>query len=136
MPTRGTAAHARLSLAHDLPIFVLFFLLRIRAKVMNLFAYPTYQAFADMMLPIRHGAALVNHSLNAWPAFGETSRGRSLGAACDLLTLAGLTPVRPPFGIDSEVADSWARVALAHRRPRKGRQVRLAGPTRCAAPSR
>ena len=105
MPTRGTAARARLSLAHDLPIFVLFFLLRIRAKVMNLFAYPTYQAFADMMLPIRHGAALVNHSLNAWPAFGETSRGRSLGAACDLLTLAGLTPVRPPFGIDSVVAE-------------------------------
>ncbi|CAE6701292.1 hypothetical protein R75465_00438 [Paraburkholderia aspalathi] len=77
----------------------------IRAKVMNLFAYPTYQAFADMMLPMRHGAALVNHSLDAWPAFGDTSHGRSIRAACELLTLAGLTPVRPPFGIDSVVTE-------------------------------
>ncbi|RDK01985.1 polyhydroxyalkanoate depolymerase [Paraburkholderia lacunae] len=72
---------------------------------MNLFAYPAYQTFADMMLPIRHGAALVNHSLDAWPAFGETSHGRSVRAACDLLTLAGLTPVRPPFGIESVVTE-------------------------------
>ncbi|CAE6746694.1 polyhydroxyalkanoate depolymerase [Paraburkholderia haematera] len=72
---------------------------------MNLFAYPTYQAFADMMLPMRHGAALVNHSLDAWPAFGETSHGRSIRAACELLTLAGLTPVRPPFDIESVVTE-------------------------------
>ena len=72
---------------------------------MNLFAYPTYQAFADMMLPMRHGAALVNHSLDAWPALGDTSHGRSIRAACELLTLAGLTPVRPPFGIDSVVTE-------------------------------
>ncbi|WP_144138809.1 polyhydroxyalkanoate depolymerase [Paraburkholderia sp. BCC1884] len=72
---------------------------------MNLFAYPTYQAFADMMLPMRHGAALMNHSLDAWPALGETPHGRSMRAACELLTLAGLTPVRPPFGIDSVVTE-------------------------------
>ena len=72
---------------------------------MNLFAYPTYQSFADMMLPIRHGAALMRHSLDAWPAFGETSHGRSIRASCELLTLAGLTPVRPPFGIDSVVTE-------------------------------
>jgi poly(3-hydroxybutyrate) depolymerase len=72
---------------------------------MNLFAYPAYQAFADMMLPMRHGAALMNHSLDAWPAFGDTSHGRSIRAACELLTLAGLTPVRPPFGIDSVVTE-------------------------------
>ncbi|TDY20258.1 polyhydroxyalkanoate depolymerase [Paraburkholderia sp. BL6665CI2N2] len=81
------------------------FIFSIRAKVMNLFAYPTYQAFADMMLPMRHGAALVNHSLDAWPAFGETSHGRSIRAACELLTLAGLTPVRPPFEIDSVISE-------------------------------
>ncbi|MFM0730213.1 polyhydroxyalkanoate depolymerase [Paraburkholderia sediminicola] len=75
---------------------------------MNLFAYPTYQAFADMMLPMRHGAALVNHSLDAWPAFGDTSHGRSIRAACELLTLAGLTPVRPPFGIDSVMTEGKA----------------------------
>jgi len=72
---------------------------------MNLFAYPTYQAFADMMLPMRHGAALMNRSLDTWPEFGATSHGRSLRAACDLLTLAGLTPVRPPFEIDSVMMD-------------------------------
>jgi polyhydroxyalkanoate depolymerase len=72
---------------------------------MNLFAYPAYQACADMMLPMRHGAALMKHSLDAWPAFGDTSHGRSLRAACELLTLAGLTPVRPPFGIDSVVTE-------------------------------
>ncbi|MFM0119551.1 polyhydroxyalkanoate depolymerase [Paraburkholderia sp. RL18-101-BIB-B] len=72
---------------------------------MNLFAYPTYQAFADIMLPMRHGASLVNHSLDAWPAFGETSHGRSIRAACELLTLAGLTPVRPPFEIDSVISE-------------------------------
>ncbi|MFM0736927.1 polyhydroxyalkanoate depolymerase [Paraburkholderia xenovorans] len=72
---------------------------------MNLFAYPAYQAFADMMLPLRHGAALMNHSLDAWPAFGDSPHGRSMRAACELLTLAGLTPVRPPFGIDSVVAE-------------------------------
>jgi poly(3-hydroxybutyrate) depolymerase len=72
---------------------------------MNLFAYSTYQAFADMMLPMRHGAALMNHSLDAWPAFGDSPHGRSIRAACELLTLAGLTPVRPPFGIDSVVTE-------------------------------
>ncbi|WCM23299.1 polyhydroxyalkanoate depolymerase [Paraburkholderia bryophila] len=72
---------------------------------MNLFAYPTYQALADMMLPMRHGAALMSHSLDAWPAFGETPHGRSMRAAAELLTLAGLTPVRPPFGIDSVVTE-------------------------------
>ena len=72
---------------------------------MNLFAYPTYQAFADMMLPMRHGAALMNRSLDTWPEFGATSHGRSLRAACDLLTLAGLTPVRPPFEIDNVMMD-------------------------------
>ncbi|MGF6773907.1 poly(3-hydroxybutyrate) depolymerase [Paraburkholderia sp. GAS199] len=72
---------------------------------MNLFAYSNYQAFADMMLPLRHGAALMNHSLDAWPAFGESPQGRSMRAACELLTLAGLTPVRPPFGIDSVITE-------------------------------
>ncbi|WGS54625.1 polyhydroxyalkanoate depolymerase [Paraburkholderia sp. D15] len=72
---------------------------------MNLLAYPAYQAFADMMLPMRHGAALMMHSLDTWPAIGATSQGRSLRAACELMTLAGLTPVRPPFDIDSVVSE-------------------------------
>ncbi|MGF6259949.1 poly(3-hydroxybutyrate) depolymerase [Paraburkholderia youngii] len=72
---------------------------------MNLFAYPAYQACADMLLPLRHGAALANHSLDAWPTFAATPHGRSLRATCELLILGGLTPMRPPFGIDSVVTE-------------------------------
>ncbi|WP_345815570.1 polyhydroxyalkanoate depolymerase [Paraburkholderia sp. PREW-6R] len=78
---------------------------------MNLFAYPTYEAFAAAMLPMRHSAALMTHALDAWPAFGESAQGRSLRAGCELLTLAGLTSVRPPFDIDRVTAE--------------GRQVRI-----------
>ncbi|WP_429279707.1 polyhydroxyalkanoate depolymerase [Paraburkholderia sp. GAS41] len=72
---------------------------------MNLFAYSAYQAFSDLMLPARHSAALMNHSLNAWPMFGETPQGRSLRASCDLIELAGLTHVRPPFDLDEIEVD-------------------------------
>jgi poly(3-hydroxybutyrate) depolymerase len=72
---------------------------------MNLFAYPAYQSLADLMLPLRHGAALVNHTLDAWPAFADTPHGRSLRASCDLITLAGLTHQRPPFALDSIEVD-------------------------------
>ncbi|MGF6290784.1 polyhydroxyalkanoate depolymerase [Paraburkholderia youngii] len=72
---------------------------------MNLFAYSAYQACADMLLPLRHGAALANHSLDAWPTFAATPHGRSLRATCELLILGGLTPMRPPFGIDSVVTE-------------------------------
>src|SRR6202161_3932008 len=104
----GTAAPVRLPDWHMICLYSGSFPFCIRAKVMNLFAYPTYQAFADMMLPMRHGAALVNHSLDVWPALGDTSHGRSMRAACELFTLAGLTPVRPPFGIDSVVTKGKA----------------------------
>jgi polyhydroxyalkanoate depolymerase len=72
---------------------------------MNLFAYPGYQAFADLMLPLRHGAALVNRSLDRWPEMNATPQGRSLRANCELITLAGLTHHRPPFDIDSVEVD-------------------------------
>jgi poly(3-hydroxybutyrate) depolymerase len=81
------------------------FLLRTRAKAMNLFAYPAYQAFADLMLPARHSAALIHRTLDAWPTFSETPQGRSLRASCDLITLAGLTHTRPPFELDTIVVD-------------------------------
>jgi len=96
------------------------FLLGIRAKAMNLFAYPAYQAFADLMLPVRHGAALVNRSLDAWPAFSDTAHGRSVRASCDLITLAGLSHRRPPFGLDAvEVEGEPVRIVeeVAARTP-------------------
>jgi polyhydroxyalkanoate depolymerase len=66
---------------------------------MNLFAYPAYQTFADATLPFRHGASLMNRSLEMWPDLAETPQGRSLRATCELITLAGLTSHRPPFDI-------------------------------------
>ncbi|MDE1182011.1 polyhydroxyalkanoate depolymerase [Paraburkholderia sp.] len=68
---------------------------------MNLFAYSTYQALADLMLPIRHSASVLNGTLEAWPPFAETPHGRAIRAGCELLVLGGLTHKRPAFGIDS-----------------------------------
>ena len=68
---------------------------------MNPFAYSHFQALADLTLPLRHSAAMVNHSLDAWPAIASTPRGRSLRALCELVGLSGLTHTRPPFRIDS-----------------------------------
>jgi poly(3-hydroxybutyrate) depolymerase len=73
---------------------------------MNLFAYSAYQACADLMLPARHSAALLNHALDMWPAFGDTSHGRSLRASCELIALSGLTHTRPPFALDEIIVDN------------------------------
>src|SRR5579864_962544 len=72
---------------------------------MNLFAYPAYQTFADATLPFRHGASLMNRSLEMWPDLADTPQGRSLRATCELITLAGLTHHRPPFDIGSVEVD-------------------------------
>ncbi len=68
---------------------------------MNPFAYPAYQAFANLMLPVRHHASLINGSLDAWSEMAGTPHGRALRAACDVFSLSGLTHRRPPFGIDT-----------------------------------
>src|SRR5471032_389718 len=94
MPTCRNAVSVRMHAWHMTCLCLGSFLSCTRAKVMNLFAYPAFQAFADMMLPLRHSAALMNHSLDAWPALADTPHGRSIRASCELLTLAGLTPVR------------------------------------------
>ncbi|WP_091790139.1 polyhydroxyalkanoate depolymerase [Paraburkholderia steynii] len=75
---------------------------------MNPLAYPAYQAFANFMLPLRHGASLVQGVLDAWPEYAATPSGRTLRASAELLTLAGLTHVRPPFGIDSVEVEGQA----------------------------
>lgn len=72
---------------------------------MNLFAYPTYQSLADLMRPLRALADLARVSLHAWPDLAQSPAGRSMQAGCELLTLAGLTHQRPPFGIGS-ITDS------------------------------
>jgi poly(3-hydroxybutyrate) depolymerase len=95
---------------------------------MNLFAYPAYQAFANLMQPLRDGASLARGAFDAWPDLADTRADRSLQATADLLSLAGLTHTRPPFGIDSvwvegqpvdvieEVAQSTPFCSLLHFR--------------------
>ena len=89
-----------LRLAHVLPLFGRLFITR-SCEGYEPVRISRYQAFADLMLPMRHSAALVNHSLDAWPFLGDTPQGRSLRATCDLITLAALTHSRRPFAIDS-----------------------------------
>ncbi|RKP53437.1 polyhydroxyalkanoate depolymerase [Pararobbsia silviterrae] len=72
---------------------------------MNLLAYPTYQAIADTMRPLRTTAALSRAMLAAWPEFAASPLGRSLDAGWEMLEMAGLSHARPPFGIDSVDVD-------------------------------
>jgi poly(3-hydroxybutyrate) depolymerase len=72
---------------------------------MNLLAYPTYQAIADLMHPWRTGAAFARASLAAWPELAASPHGRSLDACWEQLEMAGLSHARPPFGIKSVEVD-------------------------------
>jgi len=64
--------------------------------------YQAYQAHADIMSPVRAfaGAALttVSERLNG---SARPSMLSNLGAACEMITRAGLSHTRPPYGIDS-----------------------------------
>jgi poly(3-hydroxybutyrate) depolymerase len=63
--------------------------------------YQAYQAHSDMMAPIRafaDMAATMRRSLNG---FADGPFVANLTAAFELIARAGLTHVRPPFGIDS-----------------------------------
>ncbi|BAN25318.1 polyhydroxyalkanoate depolymerase [Caballeronia insecticola] len=87
---------------------------------MNPFAYAGYQAWSDSMLPMRHAASLVEGALRHWQAFAVTPRGRDLAAGCELISLAGHTHMRPPFGIDEvEVEGKPVRIVeqVAARTP-------------------
>lgn len=79
---------------------------------MNLLSYPTYQAMADMMRPLRTLADFSRVSLNAWPELAATPLGRSLQAGCELVGLAGLSHQRPPFGIESVVDTAHGPLAV------------------------
>jgi polyhydroxyalkanoate depolymerase len=81
---------------------------------MNPFAYSAVQAMSDLSLPMRHGAALTRHWLDAWPVFADSPHGRSLRATCDVLSLSGLTHTRPSFEIDAVEMDG-KRVGIVER---------------------
>jgi polyhydroxyalkanoate depolymerase len=81
-------------------------------SAMNLFSYPTYQAVADMMRPLRALADFSRVSLNAWPELAASPYGRNTQAACEWLALAGLSHRRPAFGIESLTDTAHGPVAV------------------------
>jgi len=64
--------------------------------------YQAYQAQSDVMGPVRFMAQAANGMLQQSSAWGGGNFfTRSMGAFCELLSRAGMSHTRPPFGIDS-----------------------------------
>jgi poly(3-hydroxybutyrate) depolymerase len=66
--------------------------------------YQAYQAHTDLMGPVRALAGMAAHAIGH-PNFGPSGHGvvRNLTAAYELISRAGLTHTRPPFGIDRAI---------------------------------
>lgn len=64
--------------------------------------YQIYQAYSDVANPIRLAAQVYAPLFEPtwWPAAKNSIPMRMMRAACDVVTLAGLSHERPPFGID------------------------------------
>src|ERR1700761_6576917 len=63
--------------------------------------YQAYQAHSDVMGPVRFMAQAANGMLQQPLWGGGNFFTRSMGAFCELLSRAGMSHSRPPFGIDS-----------------------------------
>ena len=63
--------------------------------------YLAYQTHTDFMVPVRIFAETGLSALTPWAASGDLKVLRNLTAAYELITRAGLTHERPPYGIDS-----------------------------------
>jgi poly(3-hydroxybutyrate) depolymerase len=63
--------------------------------------YLAYQTHADIMTPVRMFAGAGLSALGPWAATEDLKVLRNLTAAYELMTRAGLTHTRPPYGIDS-----------------------------------
>ena len=78
--------------------------------------YAAYQTQSDMMAPVRAWASMAL-AAGGPPLLGENSTVRNLTAAYELISRAGLTHTRPPFGITSvHVGNREAEVGRAVRR--------------------
>lgn len=63
--------------------------------------YYAYQAYSDLMEPVRAAARLTQGMLQNSPGpLGDMMAFRHLAAGCEMLTRATLTHHRPPYGID------------------------------------
>ncbi len=63
--------------------------------------YAAYQTHSDMMVPVRSWALAGLSALAPWANSKELRHLRNLTAAYELIARAGLTHVRPPYGITS-----------------------------------
>jgi poly(3-hydroxybutyrate) depolymerase len=63
--------------------------------------YLAYQTHTDIMVPVRMFAEAGLNALAPWAAADDLKVLRNLTAAYELITRAGLTHERPPYGIDS-----------------------------------
>src|SRR4051812_14863729 len=70
--------------------------------------YQAYQAHSDIMVPVRAwaGMAICAFGPPVPPGLTNHIAIKNLTAAYELISRAGLTHVRPPFGIDSVMVDS------------------------------
>ncbi len=63
--------------------------------------YAAYQTHTDIMVPVRSWALAGLSVLDPWANSAQLRPLRNLTAAYELIARAGLTHVRPPYGIDS-----------------------------------
>src|SRR4051794_6020458 len=68
--------------------------------------YHAYQAHCDAFAPVRFFAETARHWLGqGWPGIGDHPALRGAAAAMDLISQAGMSHERPPFGIDRVTID-------------------------------
>jgi poly(3-hydroxybutyrate) depolymerase len=63
--------------------------------------YQAYQAHSDIMVPVRAWAGMAINAVAPMAGISDNTVIRNLTAAYELIARAGLTHVRPPYGIDS-----------------------------------
>ena len=63
--------------------------------------YSAYQTYADIMVPVRSWAMAGLGALAPWADSDALKQLRNLSAAYEIIARAGLTHVRPPYGITS-----------------------------------
>ena len=81
--------------------------------------YLAYQLQTDVMVPIRAWASMAVNA-GASPLLADSPAMRNLSAVYELVSRAGLTHTRPPFGIDSVMVGNReveVREETAHTTP-------------------
>lgn len=75
--------------------------------------YQAYQAHSDIMVPVRTWAGMALHAMAPLNGYSGPVL-KNLGAAYELISRAGLTHVRPPFGVETTLVGN-AEVAVTEQ---------------------